>query len=179
MPTDREPPAARLVALHDRVNQKADALYQHHGARLLCKRGCHDCCVDELTVFAVEADRIRDWAGDQLRGAAPAAPGRCAFLDGEGACRIYPARPYVCRTQGLPLRWMVEEDWEWVEYRDICPLNEAGPPLETLEEDACWTIGEVEGELAALQAERTLADQRIALRDLFAELAAHNTEGER
>ena len=37
-------------------------------------------------------------------GAGP--EGACAFLDGEGGCRVYPDRPYVCRTQGLPLRWI-------------------------------------------------------------------------
>jgi uncharacterized protein len=28
----------------------------------------------------------------------------CAFLDETGACSIYPVRPVLCRTHGLPLR---------------------------------------------------------------------------
>jgi hypothetical protein len=30
--------------------------------------------------------------------------GRCAFLDDDGACTVYDARPFLCRTHGLPLR---------------------------------------------------------------------------
>jgi Fe-S-cluster containining protein len=34
----------------------------------------------------------------------PAGAGRCAFLDDEGACSIYAARPVLCRTHGLALK---------------------------------------------------------------------------
>jgi Fe-S-cluster containining protein len=30
--------------------------------------------------------------------------GRCAALDGDGRCRIYAARPLVCRSHGIPVR---------------------------------------------------------------------------
>ncbi|MBK7707050.1 MAG: hypothetical protein IPJ30_15135 [Acidobacteria bacterium] len=55
----------------------------------------------------------------------PHTRGACAFLD-QDACRIYPDRPYVHRTQGLPLRWIEDDLEEAFKYRDICPLNEAG-----------------------------------------------------
>ncbi|MEL6543642.1 MAG: YkgJ family cysteine cluster protein, partial [Myxococcota bacterium] len=96
----------------------------------------------------------------------PAPAGQCAFLDGEKACRIYPVRPYVCRSQGVPLRWIDGK----AERRDICPLNEAGEPLETLSPEECFTLGPVEERLALLQALRS-SDERIALRDLFSLLA--------
>ncbi|MBI3798314.1 MAG: YkgJ family cysteine cluster protein, partial [Deltaproteobacteria bacterium] len=99
----------------------------------------------------------------------PHTEGACAFLNEEGACRIYAHRPYVCRTQGLPLRWIEErEDGSVSEMRDICPLNERGEPLENLAEEACWSIGPFEGRLARLQAAAGNGEmQRIALRDLF------------
>jgi len=151
------------------VDARAEALRARHAARLRCRRGCSACCVDDLTVFEVEAERIRARAAPVLREA-PHPPGACAFLDGEGACRVYAHRPYVCRTQGLPLRWLdLDAPDGPVERRDICPLNEAGPPIETLPEDACWQLGPVEARLAALQAERSGgARPRVRLRDLFA-----------
>jgi len=151
------------------VDAQAGALHARHAARLQCRRGCSACCVDDIRVFEVEAERIRARAAAVLREA-PHPPGACAFLDAAGACRIYEQRPYVCRTQGLPLRWLdFDAPADPVERRDICPLNEAGPPIEALPEDACWELGPIEARLAALQARRSGgALPRVRLRGLFA-----------
>jgi hypothetical protein len=61
-----------------------------------------------------------------------------------------------------------DEDGNVVEMRDICPLNEKGPPVEELPGDACWTIGPAEERLAALQHRAGNGIMtRVALRDLF------------
>lgn len=158
----------QLRALHAEIDLLAGGVAGQH--ELQCRRGCASCCVDELTVFEVEADRIRESFGELLATGQPGPVGACAFLDGEGACRIYEARPYVCRTQGLPLRWLEEdEEDEIVEFRDICPLNAEATPPETLEEEACWTIGPFEERLSELQAASDGgAMRRTPLRDLFA-----------
>jgi Fe-S-cluster containining protein len=137
--------------------------------RLRCRRGCCACCLDGLTVYEVEAEHIRRHCQSLLAAEKPHPEGACAFLDHEGACRIYEHRPYVCRTQGYPLRWIEErEDGTAVEMRDICPLNDAGTPVERLPEEECWTIGPFEERLARLQ---LAADggrmTRTRLRDLF------------
>src|SRR5687768_4689654 len=133
-------PDSMLDQLHDDVSERAAALALLHQARMQCKRGCFGCCVDGITVFEVEAEKIRRGAAELLASGTPHAPGRCAFLGAEGECRIYELRPYVCRTQGLPLRWIDEE--AEAEYRDICTLNdETGTPLEELAAEECWTIG--------------------------------------
>ena len=78
----------------------------------------------------------------------------------------------MCRTQGLPLRWLEEDEHdEIVEQRDICPLNAAGPPLETLSEDACWLIGPFEQRLLDAQDAVAPDAPRIALRSLFEKAA--------
>jgi hypothetical protein len=147
------------------VDARAGALHARHAARLQCRRGCHACCVDDLIVFEVEALRVRTRAAAVLREA-PHPPGACAFLDDTGACRIYAHRPYVCRSQGLPLRWLDDDGRH--EHRDICPLNEAGAPIETLPAGDCWELGPVEARLATLQARRDGgAGRRLRLRDLF------------
>ena len=155
--------------LHDVVDELVRPIVASHGARLQCRSGCHDCCSDGLTVFAVEAAVIARHHGELLREGAPHAEGGCAFLDDAGACRIYEQRPYVCRTQGLPLRWLEQDDDGPAEVRDICPLNAEGAPLEELTAEECWTLGPFEERLALRQsAIDGGTGQRVALRSLFA-----------
>lgn len=159
------PPPSSIEQLHADVDRRAGHLHVLHAATLQCKRGCSGCCVDELGVFEVEAAPIRAIHALLLATGAPHAVGGCAFLSADGACRIYAERPYVCRTQGLPLRWLDDDD---AELRDICPLNDAGDAaLVELDAAACWTLGPVEADLAALQLASSPAP-RVRLRDLFA-----------
>lgn len=158
----------RLRSLHTEIDLLASGVASQHSLR--CGRGCNSCCADDLTVFDVEAERIRAEFGTLLATEAPAAAGGCAFLDVDGSCRVYAARPYVCRTQGLPLRWLEEDEAEEiVELRDICPLNAEAVAPERLEEEGCWTIGPFEERLADLQAEADGGEmRRVHLRTLFA-----------
>ncbi len=125
--------------------------------------------MDDLTVLPIEAQAIRAAHAELLAEGAPHPQGACAFLDQEGACRIYDVRPYVCRTQGLPLRW-VDPEAE-VERRDICRLHDPGERLLRLEPSQCWSLGPVEAQLAALHREtegRFPRNQdRVSLRSLF------------
>jgi hypothetical protein len=128
--------------------------------------------VDGLSVFEIEADAIRSRHAELLEHGRPHPEGACAFLDEEGACRIYSARPYVCRTQGLPLRWIDDDDGDGVERRDICELNDspAGgpwPEITQLPAEQCWTIGPAELELQELQRAQGRPLARVKLRDLF------------
>lgn len=127
-----------------------------------CRRGCAGCCQDGVTVFEIEAARLLADAPELFHGD-PASTG-CALLGPGGECRAYAARPYVCRTQGLPLRWAEGG----VEHRDRCPLNDAAGELLALPPEACWTIGPVEARLRAVQvAVDGGAARRVALRALF------------
>ncbi len=162
-------PLEAVVRLHDEVDAAVQPVVEAHQGRMACKMGCSDCCVDDLTVFEIEAERIRAHHPDLLNSGVPAPEGRCAFLDAEGSCRIYSDRPYVCRTQGLPLIWWDEGPDGVTEFRDICSLNEpAGPPLVKLNPDTCWPLGPFEGRLAQMESERSGGGlHRIRLRDLF------------
>ncbi len=160
-----------VTALHAEVDEAALALALRHADRLQCRRGCHACCVDELTVTRIEAEQIRRAHPGLLATGPPHPVGACAFLDAEGACRIYAERPLVCRTQGLPLQMFFEDEaGEIEERRDICPLNlEGGPPLEALAEEALWLVGVHELRLSSIDEAAGGSDEtRIRLRDLFA-----------
>ncbi len=169
--SDRSP----VERLHAAVDRRVRVLAKRHRERLRCGLGCASCCEDDLTVFDVEAERIRAEFSAVLRET-PHPEGACAFLDERGACRIYTARPFVCRTQGLPFRWIGEtDDGELVEYRDICPLNETDEPVEEIASDDCFTLGETEDRLRALQMASTGNLARVRLRDLFATAPATTT----
>lgn len=92
---------------------KVDAFFarvaDRHGADMQCATGCSDCCHVRLTITAVEAAAIRThvarWSAEQRRNLANQGPAdRCAGLDATGRCRIYAARPLVCRSHGVPIR---------------------------------------------------------------------------
>jgi hypothetical protein len=170
--------ASALLVLYEDLATPTARLDEVLTDRLRCALGCSSCCVDEITVFEVEAENIRNRHQTLLSEGIPHPAGACAFLEsGTGACRIYADRPYVCRTQGYPLRWVdLLDDGTPVEYRDICPLNDEGedPPIEELPESDCWTLGPFEQRLAQLQAEaesdhnpQLQAFRRVRLRDLF------------
>lgn len=165
-----------VSSIHGEVARLTAPLDVVHADRLRCRPGCSSCCVDDLTVFPVEADLIRRHHAELLDSGEPHPEGACAFLDDCGLCRIYEHRPYVCRTQGYPLRWFDEREDEegpyLVELRDICPLNDepGADPLEDLPPDECWTLGPIESRLAMLQGPPTDGSPlpRVRLRNLFA-----------
>jgi len=173
----KESALLELARLYAQIDRSVERLVERHAARLNCKRGCCACCVDDLTVFEIEAENIRRRHSVLLRSQAPHPSGRCAFLDADGACRIYQDRPYVCRTQGLPLRWLEEAaDGQIFELRDICPLNDDGEAIEQLSENDCWTIGPAESQLAKLQALFGGGKMnRVRLRELFGSNKAFET----
>jgi hypothetical protein len=166
-----------IVALHADVTDETRRLHVLHAARLQCRKGCSSCCTDGLTVFEVEAEHIRGKHAELLATSAPHAEGACAFLDDHGACRIYAERPYVCRTQGLPLRWIEEREGGAVELRDICPLNDLGEHIEEMRADACWSIGPAEQRLGLLQLGAGAGSRRTRLRDLFVTASNGHTLG--
>lgn len=172
---DDDADLAWVDKLHRAIDTMLVPVARAHAGRLQCRAGCSGCCVDDLTVFELEAELLRTRHASLFAGQAAHPPGACALLDADGACRAYEDRPYVCRTQGLPLRWVDEdEDGAPVEARDVCELNQDGVgPLEELEASACWTLGPVELRLRERQLARDGgAGTRVPLRSLFADSGA-------
>ena len=170
----------RLV---DKVDRHAARTSEAHGARIACGARCTGCCHRDLTVFPVEAAVIRTWLADHplapeaaptLPGAATLqlldlgdAPSPCALLGADGLCRIYPVRPLICRTHGLPLA--IEDDDGL--YADVCPLSfEGGAGLADLEEADFLVVDTLNAILAAVNGAHVAATgasaRRVSLREL-------------
>lgn len=99
----------RLEELAAKVDAFFARVAARHGADMQCSTGCSDCCHVRLTVTAAEAAAIRArvaaWPAEQRHNLANQGPSdRCAALDAAGRCRIYAARPLVCRSHGVPIR---------------------------------------------------------------------------
>lgn len=168
--------------LRDRTDLSGGVLADMHCKHLACRPGCHDCCTD-ITVSPVEYHAI---LGD-LRAAGVDAQSlpfdpdaACAFLSG-GLCMLYRVRPLICRTHGLPIAFVNDEEDPPQVSVSFCPKNfvEAGPedldfgPENTLDVDALnvelaeinWRFAE---EAGALDSE---PDGRIPLSRLRDDLA--------
>lgn len=108
----------RFFALRQSLDARCAELYRLHAPHLSCKAGCDMCCM-EFSVLPIEYYAIRQQAASMLhKGNAGAGEGECPFLV-DHRCVIYPARPLICRTQGLPLLFMGDEGWEL----SACELN--------------------------------------------------------
>ena len=99
----------------EELTRKVDAFFarvtERHGEAMQCQTGCSDCCHVRLTITGVEAGAIRAhvaaWPAERRRALAEDAAhpaGHCAALDPAGRCKIYDARPLVCRSHGVPIR---------------------------------------------------------------------------
>jgi hypothetical protein len=91
-------------------------------SHMRCIRGCAACCILE-TVAPLEAYIIDSYLHTSPPHAIPVVPDsadkpedQCIFLH-HNECAIYPVRPIICRTHGLPI---IYPDREGI---GVCPLN--------------------------------------------------------
>ncbi|MBT8492384.1 MAG: YkgJ family cysteine cluster protein [Deltaproteobacteria bacterium] len=118
-----------------------------------CSSGCHDCCHTRLSITVIEATAIvRHLAAlpdDQRAAIQRAAKGAigegCAALDEQGRCRVYTARPLICRSHGLPIRR--REPGRSLPVVDVCFRNFAAdgalekvPESDQLDQDTLSTM---------------------------------------
>jgi hypothetical protein len=120
-----------------RVDAFFDAAQQRQPGSFACRAGCTACCQQDLSVMFVEAVAIAEAlaqlpaaqreaiAADAARSGPP-----CAFLGEDGLCRVYDARPLVCRSHGLPIR-----------QRSLAPARAPTPDRASVPDQAPGTDG--------------------------------------
>lgn len=120
-------PIERYFKLLHRIDTESNRLTTLHGKALVCRPGCAACCRN-LSVFPVEFHAIRQAmarAGVNPDIVAFDASAPCGFLK-EGQCGIYPFRPIICRTHGLPILFLDDSSGEYTWEVSFCELNFAG-----------------------------------------------------
>lgn len=163
-----QPSINNLREFYSKVDKLSDKLSTTYTGRLQCRKGCSSCCQDEIEVFGLEAELIRQNYSTLLKSGKAGAEGACAFLDEEGSCRVYDSRPFICRVFGLPLEWKENRRGRKDSQRAVCAMNLSGEDMEKLDSRDCIPMHELEEQLALLQytANEGKMD-RIALRILF------------
>jgi hypothetical protein len=170
--------------LTSKVDAFASKVHAERAGDMRCAPGCAACCHAELTVCAVEADRVRDGlaalsadarARIVARADAPEIDGGACVMLEEARCAIYAHRPLVCRTQGLPLAYPPGfvpanavrakdargHDVVW------CPLNFEGDPPRPDDVLDAGRVDEMLGLVNRLAGtDATRSDGRVSLRAL-------------
>lgn len=128
---DRDHPQAKAMhayrTLLDKVDTSFNAIRSRHPSSFRCGKGCSQCCRSQLSVSEIEATAIAEFLAEQpelcahlvKEEARKLNTDSCAFLDVDGSCQIYEARPVVCRSHGAPIK--VTDDGQTL--IDCCPLN--------------------------------------------------------
>jgi Fe-S-cluster containining protein len=160
--------SALLEGLWAKIDAFVAKVDQRHPGELACRAGCSDCCLGGLSVTEVEAEAIarllatstdEERAALALRADAPNDE-RCVALDQDGRCGIYAARPVVCRSHGVPIRFreaLAEADPPEANVRrlpmiDVCPKNFETTPLDTIAADCVLDQTTLSTALAAIDA---------------------------
>lgn len=109
----------KYKALREKIDAKVNALEHKHKKHMLCKAGCSMCC-REYAILPVEFNAIKEEISARSHTSINPITGNdeCPFLVNH-RCSIYEHRPIICRTHGLPLLFMGEENWEL----SACELN--------------------------------------------------------
>jgi len=97
-------------ALVQRVDEFIERTVRKYASYISCRIGCSLCCECSFGVFAVEAWAVKVWLWEKeererekiLEQLGSPSGKTCPALM-EKKCLIYPARPILCRTQGLPV----------------------------------------------------------------------------
>jgi len=131
---EKENAALEYITLIKKIDEEIARIEKIHKTQLNCKEGCDMCCVN-LTVFPVEMEGIlykMELDGFDTGNIIFDDLASCGFLK-NNLCQIYKYRPVICRTHGLPITFLNDDDPNDL-FNEIsfCELN-FKLPAETLE----------------------------------------------
>ena len=110
----------KFILLRNEVDNTCSHLHKIHEKFTNCKKGCDECCMN-FSILPIEFYSILQSIKDlKLMPNNNPDPESCPFLVNH-SCIIYPFRPLICRTHGLPILDMDLEGENWE--LSFCPLN--------------------------------------------------------
>jgi uncharacterized protein len=141
-------PVEDYLDLRQRVDREAEHLVSMHGRSITCGPGCEGCCVN-LSVFPVEffsMEREMKRSGLHAEELSFDESALCGFLR-DRLCCIYPFRPIICRTHGLPILFLDDSSGEPRWEVSYCELNFANGDRTEFTDDMFLDIEEINAEL--------------------------------
>ena len=168
-------PIEEYRSLRSRIDEEIRKLEGLHGQDITCHAGCATCCVN-LTVFPC---RILCHPGRSQKN--PCDTNRFSFrrirslrISPWGLCRIYPFRPIICRTHGLPILFLNDSQEEPAWEVSFCELNFRNKTGIEFTDDTLLDIETINAELnrindqfiSSLSGNEYYARQRIQLKEL-------------
>ncbi|MCB9554203.1 MAG: YkgJ family cysteine cluster protein [Myxococcales bacterium] len=172
------PGRAEYRALVEKVEAFAARAHAAQAPWLRCRAGCDGCCRTRRSAWAVEIDALRTHLATlpperqselaaRREDPAVVAGARCVYLDPDGRCAVYAARPVICRTHGPAVR-LPDGETVW------CGLNFEGldeaAVLAALPADAVLDLDLLNRMLALVNARYLQSRDRPARDDLGAAL---------
>lgn len=137
--------------LRQDVDRQAERLSAMHAGQMRCQQKCTDCCIN-LTVWPVEFYAIlEDVKAADIRLVFDM-QASCGFLK-EGLCQLYPFRPLICRTHGLPLVYLDDVQDEPVYGVTFCEKNFSDAETMDFDSDNTLNMDNINERLARLQTE--------------------------
>lgn len=151
MTKSEDGPFAKYYQLRKRIDKISKSLCKVHKQQITCKKGCHECCM-AITVFPVEFYAIQ--AEINLLGLQQLPyiqeDIECRYLV-DHSCAIYPFRPVICRTHGLPLLQMSLDDDEYE--LSCCVLNFNDFDFDDFDEQNTFPMDRINSQLYAINKE--------------------------
>lgn len=152
-------------------NSTWSKVQKHYPKELQCRKGCCDCCELE-SVSALEASIIWDYLNRQSftleEPSSIADKDQCPLLS-NGLCAIYPVRPLICRSHGLPIRSINLTD----NAIDCCPLNFPEGALQNIDPAFMLDVDMITDNLMRLNmafcmllGDNALSSERFSLKDI-------------
>ncbi len=131
---------ARLRELYARLDAFFARVHEKHEAAMECRPGCTDCC-RRFSVTRVEAELVQEAVAAldgetraRLAARARESDNVCPALLEDGRCAVYAARPAICRTHGLPIRF-ADPERKRLPVVSACEKNFGGVDLAELASD--------------------------------------------
>jgi len=136
---------APYYQLRNEIDALSESLEKMHHQHLSCKKGCDLCCM-AISVFPVEFYAIKAEIDEKSINelAVPQNDEDCSYLVNH-SCAIYPSRPVICRTHGLPLLYMSLEgdDYEL----SCCELNFTNFDMSDFDEENTYPMDRINSQL--------------------------------
>ncbi len=123
---------AKIAESYDKLlsalDEESARLSSRFESEVVCRAGCSACCKVPRSVLPLEAEYILrnnnlDKETKETIKKNAAESGNCPFLIND-LCAVYPLRPVICRTHGLPLLYFFEEEERYAITH--CELNFIG-----------------------------------------------------